>query len=170
MSSRQSGTTKPAPVTWPTRRSALSVAGCDDRLVLRVLVDHVGDERTEWNDLEAAAPRVVERRQGEPRPEAPPLTRLVDLRMREDDAPVPEPVRREADQLTLEPELVSVRLGRVDDLGLRHCSFAGFEIVGPPEELHELARCVGLARVLVIGEAPAMGRSEAPGVARAQVR
>src|SRR5207244_8532466 len=96
--------------------------------------------------------------------------RLVHLGVREGDAPVPAPVGGEADQTAAEPELVTVRLGYVDDLRVCDGSVSRLQLVVAAEILEQLTGDIGFARVVVSGEPLAVRRGVPRGLARLQVR
>ena len=73
---------------------------------LRVPLDVVRDEGAERDDLEALLRRIRQRDRGEAASEAAALARLVDLSVRESDPVVPAAVGGEADQPSVEPQLL----------------------------------------------------------------
>src|SRR4029079_13442769 len=90
---------------------AVPVAGGYELLVLGMGLDIVRDERTERDDREAPAPRIVERAGCEPAAEAATLGSRLDFRVREGDAAVSQAVGGEPDQTPREAKLVTARRG-----------------------------------------------------------
>ena len=111
-------------------------------------LDVPGDERTERSDLETLPSRIFERRSSQPAAVPLSLERLVDLGVREHDPVLALAVRREADHLFAEPELVARLFGDVDDV----------EVLSAPSALEPVRLVRAVAERLVARAAAAAER------------